>query len=40
MGLVKTIRLAAMQKQLKAKMGITPPMPNGENPKKKGKGYE
>lgn len=40
MGLVKTIRLAAMQKQLKTKMGITPPMPNRENPQKEGKGDE
>ena len=33
MGLVKTRRLAAMQKQQKAKAGMRPPMPNRRLPK-------
>lgn len=33
MGLVKTRRLAAMQKQQKAKAGMKPPLPNSRQPK-------
>jgi len=33
MGLVKTRRLAAMQKQQRAKAGMKPPLPNSRQPK-------